>query len=262
VKPLDIARLSGEGFSAALVDFPRGQRIRYQGITLWLGPEGHLECEVESSSAPGQVTAASARDDLLRAAAVVGHVAASSETFALIASSHPLREHLTHTYGGEVVELAWRDGENLQFAPWVPSPHLPNPMAVRGSAWDAAADEKSPDGNYRATIRDAQEIRMGGPTWGALQVHEKAGNRLLAKLDSCSPTFTWSNRSDALAVPQFTHALDQRLVIVSPATGRVRVLPQSYSVLVLHSFDEGVVRGVDSPLYAARPIEVVIDPAI
>jgi hypothetical protein len=257
---IDIIELTGERFSKALEMFPIGQPIRYQGVAMWLGPEGHLECEIESSWAPENVTPESAHDDLARASTVVGIFTAASEVFASVAGSLPRREYLVYPYGKGRVEIARREGGVVTWAVWLPSPTATDPRTLQSSAWNLSADKLSPDSRYRAIIRDAQEFRMGSPTSGTLEVRETApGDRLLLVMHSCSPAFIWSNHSDELAVPQYTHDLDQRLILASPITGRVRMVPESYTLFIPYSFNDGVIRGMDSPLYASRPVEVVIN---
>lgn len=128
------------------------------------------------------------------------------------------------------------------------------------SPWADSADLVSPDGRYRAVIADAQEIRMGAPTSGTLEIRENhEGGRVLRRLDGSNPSCVWSDRSDALAVPRWTDGLMQRLLIVPVATRAIRSIPGEYRVLELHAFDAGVVSGVDSPIHMPRAVRVSVD---
>ena len=130
------------------------------------------------------------------------------------------------------------------------------------SAWADSADLTSPDGRYRAVVEEASEIRMGAPTSGTLEIREnREGGRVLRRLEGCSPSFVWSDRSDALAVPRWTDGLMQRLLIVPVPAGAIRRLPGEYRVLELHAFDGGVVTGIDSPIHMPSAVRVTVGDA-
>jgi hypothetical protein len=128
------------------------------------------------------------------------------------------------------------------------------------SPWADAADCASPDGRYRATISEASEIAMGAPTSGTLIVVDTHHDgRVRATLDSCNPSLVWSSDSRALAVPRWTSTRMQRLCIVSLPSGAIRVSAGEFRVLELHDFDNGTVRGVDSPVHMPRSVELSIE---
>ena len=129
---------------------------------------------------------------------------------------------------------------------------MPSPT----SPWSYSADHISPDGRYRATVAEACEIGMGAPTSGTLLISDSFhGGRVHVRLEACSPSFVWSSDSRALAVPQWTPSLQQRLTIVSLPSGTVRPVAQEFRVLELRSFERGMVLGVDSPVYMPRSFE-------
>lgn len=115
----------------------------------------------------------------------------------------------------------------------------------------------SPDGRFKAIMDIAYEIRMGAPTAGTLLITDSADKgRVLVRVESCNPSVVWAADSNALAVPQWTPELMQRLCIVSMSTRTVRKFDDPFSVLELHSFADGVVRGIDSPIHHPRQITV------
>ncbi|HEU4880774.1 MAG TPA: hypothetical protein VFT45_00975 [Longimicrobium sp.] len=120
------------------------------------------------------------------------------------------------------------------------------------SPWSYDAVLPSPDGQKTVRIKDPGEIAMGGPTSATLIVSTGM------TLESCSPSMVWSDDSRFLAVPRWTPDRAQQLAIVDVEQGTVRVLPGRYRVLQLESFDAGVVRGVDSPIYQPRPVAVAV----
>ena len=117
-------------------------------------------------------------------------------------------------------------------------------------AWEAVLP--SPDGRMTARIDGAMEIAMGAPSAGRLIISTGIA------LDACNPSIAWSHDSRYLAVPRWTPDRAQQLVIVDVEQGTTRVAPGRYRVLQLESFDEGVVRGVDSPIHQPRPIAVAV----
>jgi hypothetical protein len=97
---------------------------------------------------------------------------------------------------------------------------------------------------------------MGAPTSGTLVISEnRQDGQVLSRHMSCNPSFVWSGDSSAIAAPQWTPDRQQRLTVISVPSGQVSAAPGEFSVLELHSFEDGVVRGVDSPAYMPREIE-------
>src|SRR4051812_18145548 len=133
-------------------------------------------------------------------------------------------------------------------------------MSLTISPWSECVDSLSPDGRFRAIMSKAEEIAMGGPTGGTLVVldNHRAG-RMCAKLDWCSPSIAWSSVSSALAVPRWTSQRNQRLCIVSLPNGTIQEVLDPFRVLELHSFGEGILRGVDSPAHMPRTIEFSVE---
>jgi hypothetical protein len=127
------------------------------------------------------------------------------------------------------------------------------------SPWADSADRISPDGRYQAVISDASEIRMGAPTSGTLVIIDKQnGDRIVRRHEGCNPSFVWSSDSNALAVPEWTRDLMQRLIVIHVPMGTVTMLPHEFRVLELHSFVDAVVRGVDSPIHLPVPVSVLV----
>jgi uncharacterized protein YfaP (DUF2135 family) len=136
-------------------------------------------------------------------------------------------------------------------------------MSYPISPWTDSEERVSPDGRFRAVIEGAIEIAMGAPTSGTLVIAENnAAGRIHVQLESCNPSFVWSSDSRAVAVPQWTPIRQQRMCIVSVPSGKVRAIPGPFSVLELHAFEQGVVRGIDSPIYVPRNIAVPVEDLI
>ena len=124
-------------------------------------------------------------------------------------------------------------------------------MAAKTSAWDYSLHLTSPDGQITAVIGKASEFGQGSPTTGTL----KLSNGLTFK--SCNPSAVWSDDSKFLAVPQWRTTQRQRILVISIERATFGYTADIFSVLELHSFSGGKIKGIDSPVY--KPHEVEID---
>src|SRR5215218_6531095 len=116
-------------------------------------------------------------------------------------------------------------------------------MAVKISAWDYSLNLTSPDGQLTAVIDDAREVGQGAPTYGTL----KLSNGLTFK--GCNPSAVWSDDSKFLAIPQWTAVQRQRILVISVEQASVGYMAGNFSLLELHSFSRGKIKGIDSPAY-------------
>jgi len=110
-------------------------------------------------------------------------------------------------------------------------------------AWSQlSAEVVSPDGKCCARIAWANEIAMGGPTFGTLEVCEKA-------FESCNPCMVWSEDSKYLAVAQL-HARPTlgrgscRILVFAVESGRDGYGRQDYMLPCLQEFSKGVITGI------------------
>jgi hypothetical protein len=137
---------------------------------------------------------------------------------------------------------------------------MQNLPPCRPSPWNGSAESISPNGRYRAIIDEAVEIGMGAPTSGTLVVSDNFdGGHIYCTLVSCSPSFVWSSDSQAIAVPQWTANRQQHLCIVSIPSGMVRPVAGEFRVMELHAFAQGIVQGVDSPIYMPQSFEISVE---
>lgn len=125
------------------------------------------------------------------------------------------------------------------------------------SPWADSAQKPSPDGRYIATVDGAVEIAMGAPTSGNLAIMNRALQELL-DLKCCNPSFVWASDSSSLAIPQWNDTMQQVLVIIRLPSFQLVHIPQTFRVLQLHSFHNGIVRGVDSPMFHPREVEIAV----
>jgi hypothetical protein len=120
------------------------------------------------------------------------------------------------------------------------------------SPWEWSVEAPSPDGKLTAIIEDAAEIAMGAPTSGTLRLSNGF------TVEECNPSLVWSSDSQFLAVPQWTRDKAQRLLIIEVANKKKTVMPGSYRVLQLESFENGVISGIDSPIHMPTQLRVPV----
>ncbi len=121
------------------------------------------------------------------------------------------------------------------------------------SPWDGGAELTSPDGRTTAAILCANEVAMGAPTAGELTL----SNGIISR-QRCNPSMVWSSDSEYLAVPEWTEDRNQRLLVISMSRRQFGYAPKEYRVLQLESFDDAIVRGIDSPAYMPKRVKVDI----
>ena len=125
-------------------------------------------------------------------------------------------------------------------------------MSSPVSPWAWSVRSVSPDGKHTAEIEDVWEVGMGAPTSGKLRLSDGT------TYESCNPSIVWSDDSEYLAVPQWTEDRSQRLLVISMSRRRSVHVPEVFRVLELHSFSEGKIRGVDSPIHEPKQVEVEV----
>jgi hypothetical protein len=120
------------------------------------------------------------------------------------------------------------------------------------SPWqDETIRIESPDGTMWALIESPSEIAQGAPTFGELKISNGQSAH------NCNPSILWSDDSRYLAVPQWFESF-QRLLLIDTKLAKKILAPETYEVLELHSFDKGIVEGVDSPIYQPKKISIDI----
>jgi hypothetical protein len=123
-------------------------------------------------------------------------------------------------------------------------------MTAKISAWDYSLHLTSPDGQFTAVIGKASEVGQGAPTYGTLKI----SNGLT--FEGCNPSAVWSDDSKFLAIPQWTAVRRQRILVISIEQASFGYTADIFSVLELHSFSGGKIKGIDSPVYQPREIEI------
>jgi hypothetical protein len=123
-------------------------------------------------------------------------------------------------------------------------------MAAKISAWDSSLNLTSPDGQITAVIDEASEFGQGSPTNGILELSNGM------TFESCNPSAVWSDDSKFLAIPQWRTTQRQRILVISIEQASFGYTADIFSLLELHSFSAGKIKGIDLPGYKPREIEI------
>ena len=119
------------------------------------------------------------------------------------------------------------------------------------SPWIDQAECKSPDSTMTALFENGMEIAMGAPTSGVLSVILPNGKKHLIS-DNSAASFVWSDDSKFIAYSRWTRSRKQNLCVFKIESLSTDVSPDEFRVLELHSFNEGKVEGIDSPVHQPR----------
>lgn len=125
----------------------------------------------------------------------------------------------------------------------------------------------SPNNELYAEFMYEYEVCQGGPFFGYLKINDDAIIR------SCNSSFVWSDDSKFIAVPIWDKQRNQLLGLYDVTSGILRYLKSNakgrlfgllpynkpYTVLELSSFSNGIIKGINSPVYKPVEIEVAIE---
>lgn len=129
-----------------------------------------------------------------------------------------------------------------------------NPL---GSPWYFEDEYPSPNTKYKLVYEMVGEVAMGAPLAGICKlVH---GNRTYSLRGSFGGPVVWNQRSDFAALPYWGPGRMQRLAIVNIPTLELWLSQQVFRVIELTHVKQGVIYGIDSPIYQAK--KIVFDPS-
>ena len=124
--------------------------------------------------------------------------------------------------------------------------------------WRRSYEAASPDGQWCARVEDTWEIYMSGPTKGTLIIEG------LFQILDCSPIFIWSSDSQYLAVPQWKYWFRrrERLLILDTKEKIIHASRSIYQLLILNDFDDGILTGIDSPVWKPKKVKISVHEAL
>lgn len=125
-------------------------------------------------------------------------------------------------------------------------------MTTTTSPWSYKATLPSPDGKLTADFDEAMEVGQGAPTRGTLKIEYKDKQEVISR--SAGASLAWSDDSRFLAFSEWTKNMNQVLCIYDTKEERIDRAPNQYRVIELKDFKNGVVHGIDSPIYRSKEI--------
>lgn len=120
------------------------------------------------------------------------------------------------------------------------------------SAWrHSSVTLLSPDKRHTAIINRLYEVAMGAPTCGDLSVD----NRCFGP--GFGPSAVWSDDSKYLVLPRWVET-SQVLCLVNVEANEIFVGKTRFGVLQLAELKNGILTGVDSPIYKKQKLRIPI----
>jgi ABC-type phosphate transport system auxiliary subunit len=132
--------------------------------------------------------------------------------------------------------------------------------------WDFGNEVKqliSPDGANRVEYGELNEIAMGGPLVGDCYWVDSGGRKHLIE-HGCGGPPVWNESGTQVAIPVWTRKFlgtVQQLIVVDVTTREAKRYRETFDVLDLRSFHEGILYGYDSPIHETKTVQFNIQTA-
>lgn len=115
----------------------------------------------------------------------------------------------------------------------------------------------SPNKLYKLVYYSLSEIAMGAPLGGSCFLEDNAFTKIKIH-DWCGGPPVWDTEGQRFAVPIWTRSLlkgtVQQIGIVDVAVMELVIFAKTFRVLDLHSFDNNIISGLDSPIYRTESV--------
>ncbi len=128
---------------------------------------------------------------------------------------------------------------------------------MKSNPWQIHPNETpfiSPDGKKEFQYTHAEEIRMGSPLSGTCIIKIKKQIYKLPGIYGCPPV--WSDCSKYLALPYWNADYSQKIAVVYIENKEIRLSAENYRVLEFKKFENGILKGVDSPIHKTETLEI------
>ena len=121
--------------------------------------------------------------------------------------------------------------------------------------WDFHNNDRkaySPDNFHNLVYYNLREIAMGAPIGGECYLMNKDKQQIRIH-DWCGGPPAWEKEGRFVAIPiwtrKFFSGTVQQIGVVDTKRRELKIFKQTFNVLDLRSFDNGVIYGYDSPIY-------------
>jgi hypothetical protein len=122
--------------------------------------------------------------------------------------------------------------------------------------WDISNKDKnlsSPVGDYRIEYGELSEVAMGAPLGGECFL-VNPNNLKMKLIDRAGGPVVWEPRGKKVAFPVWTGERKQKIAVVDLDLNTLTIYSSTFRVLDLKSFENYVVKGLDSPLHMTTQI--------
>lgn len=122
--------------------------------------------------------------------------------------------------------------------------------------WDFSNEDKnlvSPDGQYQIEYDKLSEIAMGAPIGGECFLVGPEDSKLKLS-DWAGGPVVWETQGRRVAFPVWTRARRQKIAIVDIEAKTLSIYAETFRVLDLHTFENNIVQGQDSPVYLTAQV--------
>ncbi|MGV6832051.1 MAG: hypothetical protein ACWA5P_10900 [bacterium] len=124
---------------------------------------------------------------------------------------------------------------------------------ILGTPWDFKNEYPAPNGLILLEFGDLGEVAMGAPLSGECFLNINGAKR---KLDGLfGGPIVWSENSEIAAIPYWTKNRAQKLVIIDTKRMRMMISKKNFRVIELSEIKNGLVLGIDSPIYRTEQIK-------
>lgn len=128
---------------------------------------------------------------------------------------------------------------------------------VLGTPWNFEIQYSSPDGQKSLEFGYVGEVAMGAPLSGECFLN--IGIEKYKLKGMFGGPVVWSENSEIAAIPYWTIDRFQKLAIIDVNAMELSLSKKMYRVIELSEIKNGLVIGIDSPIYRTEEIEFDIE---
>lgn len=126
------------------------------------------------------------------------------------------------------------------------------------NAWDFSNIDQqahSPNKRYRIEYSNLNEFHMGSPMGGECYLVGNNNEKCLID-EWCGGPPVWS-QDNKVAIGKWVANGIQKIYLVDPVKMEITVFKEVFTIVNLRDFADGIIRGVESPVY--KPMDIVFD---
>lgn len=115
----------------------------------------------------------------------------------------------------------------------------------------------SPNNLFKVEFGELNEISMGVPVGG--ECYLNFDGKKIKISEWCAGPIMWNTLSSKIALPTWTKNRNQKIVIVDTEKMTATTFKREFRIILLESFTDNFLSGVDSPIYMAEKFNFDIE---